>query len=123
MSESILDLSRQFFHEIVLPLLERNFPEETRQGAFGLFGYGSDAIGLDDQYSRDHHWGLRIDGLVPDALMAARVPDSMWSIRCEIGCPTVVVIPETLESSVRKSSRNSSLPLSFIESRTSISAA
>ncbi len=75
MPDSIMDLSRQFFGEIVLPILEKEFPEETRQGAFGLFGYGSEAVGLDDQYSRDHHWGLRIDGLVPDALMKTRVPE------------------------------------------------
>ncbi len=67
-SESIIDVSRRFFHEIVLPILQEHFPEETAQTAFGVFGYGSDALGLDDELSRDHHWGLRIDALMPEAI-------------------------------------------------------
>ena len=66
MSESIIDVSRDFFNQIVKPILEAHFPEETAQTAFGVFGYGSEALGLDDNYSRDHHWGLRIDALMPE---------------------------------------------------------
>lgn len=69
---SIADISRDFFHQIVLPVLERDFPDETAQTAFGLFGYGSEALGLDDDYSRDHHFGIRIDALMPDALFRTR---------------------------------------------------
>lgn len=69
---SITEISRHFFREIVLPILEREYPEETEQTAFGLFGYGSEALGLDDAYSRDHHFGLRIDALMPDALFESR---------------------------------------------------
>jgi len=72
MSETILAVSRQFFREIVLPILEREFPTETAQTAFGLFGYGSEAYLQDDEYSRDHHWGLRIDALMPADLFQAR---------------------------------------------------
>ena len=72
MTESITDISREFFFEVVLPLLEREMPEVAARTAFGLFGYGSEAYGRDDEYSRDHHWGLRIDALMPDALFAAR---------------------------------------------------
>lgn len=68
MTESIIDISRQFFNELVKPILETHFPEETAQTAFGVFGYGSEALGMDDAYSRDHHWGLRIDALMPEAL-------------------------------------------------------
>lgn len=68
MNESIREVSRRFFAEIVLPILERDYPRVAAEGAFGLFGYGSEAYGRDDEYSRDHHWGLRIDALLPDAL-------------------------------------------------------
>lgn len=72
MSESIIDISRQFFKEIVKPILLEHFPEETAQTAFGVFGYGSEALRLDDEYSRDHHWGLRIDALMPEEIFEAR---------------------------------------------------
>lgn len=69
---SIREISRDFFAEVVRPILAREFPEETERAAFGLFGYGSEAYGLDDDLSRDHHWGVRIDGLVPDAVTPER---------------------------------------------------
>lgn len=72
MSDSITAISRQFFQEIVLPVMEREFPDVTAQTAFGLFGYGSEAYQQDDELSRDHHWGLRIDALMPDDLFHAR---------------------------------------------------
>jgi hypothetical protein len=69
---SIREISRSFFEEVVRPILAREFPQETAEGAFGLFGYGSEAYGLDDDLSRDHHFGVRIDGLVPDAVSPDR---------------------------------------------------
>ena len=72
MTESIVDLSRELFTEIVLPTLQDQFTEETDRTAFGLFGYGSDAYLLDDELSQDHHWGLRIDALMPDDVYAAK---------------------------------------------------
>jgi hypothetical protein len=30
--------------------------------------------------------------------MLARVPDSMWSMRCEIGCPIVTLVPGSVEN-------------------------
>jgi hypothetical protein len=70
MSESIVETSRAFFGEVVRPILEEHFPKITAVTAFGLFGYGSEALGLDDEYSRDHHWGVRIDGLLPGSVTA-----------------------------------------------------
>lgn len=72
MSESIIDISRAFFEEVVKPILAEHFPAETRQTAFGVFGYGSEALRLDDEYSRDHHWGLRIDALMPPAIFETK---------------------------------------------------
>ncbi|MDX1413312.1 MAG: DUF4037 domain-containing protein [Candidatus Promineifilaceae bacterium] len=72
MSESIIDVSQDFFREIILPILDREFPTETKQTAFGVFGYGSEVLRLDDEYSSDHHWGLRINALIPDYLVEIR---------------------------------------------------
>jgi len=72
MSESIIDVSRDFFEEIVKPVLLEHFPEETSVTAFGVFGYGSEALRLDDELSRDHHWGLRIDALMPEEVFRTR---------------------------------------------------
>ncbi len=68
MSESVISASRSFFHEILLPLLRREYPAETAQTAFGVFGYGSEVMGMDDEYSSDHHWGIRINAVMPDIL-------------------------------------------------------
>ncbi|MCP4166431.1 MAG: DUF4037 domain-containing protein [Chloroflexi bacterium] len=72
MTDSIIDVSRDFFFEILLPILEREYPTETSQTAFGVFGYGSEVLRLDDDYSSDHHWGLRINALMPDYLIKGR---------------------------------------------------
>jgi hypothetical protein len=72
MSESIIDVSRDFFDEVVKPILEREFPAETAQTAFGVFGYGSEVLRMDDDYSTDHHWGIRINALMPEATFKAR---------------------------------------------------
>lgn len=96
MSSPILSYSRDFFEEQVKPLLLREFPEETAQTAFGIWGYGSEVLGLDDEFSRDHHWGIRINAVMPDALhrnrrdamtaaVEARLPDSFRGIELEVG--------------------------------------
>src|ERR1700682_2372248 len=77
MQDSIVDVSREFFQEIVLPIMEREFPNETAQTAFGMFGYGSEVLGMDDEFSRDHHWGIRINALMPDDLYQARAAEIM----------------------------------------------
>lgn len=81
MDNTITAVSRRFFSEVVLPVLERDFPEETAQTAFGLFGYGSEALELDDAISRDHHWGLRIDALMPGDLFASQSAKMMQTVR------------------------------------------
>jgi hypothetical protein len=40
--------------------------------AAGVFGYGSEVLRLDDEYSTDHHFGLRVNVLLPEGVMAAR---------------------------------------------------
>jgi hypothetical protein len=65
MTEKLIDVSREFFSQEVLPVLQAKFPQETARIAFGLFGHGSEALRMDDAYSADHHFGLRIDALMP----------------------------------------------------------
>lgn len=84
MPSPILALSRDFFHELVLPILERRFPAETARCAFGFFGYGSEALGFDDELSRDHHWGLRVDALCPEELPAARRVEMVAAVAAEL---------------------------------------
>lgn len=67
---SIIDESHEFWTEIVAPLLRAHFPAETARMAAGVFGYGSEVLRLDDEYSTDHHFGLRVNILMPQALMA-----------------------------------------------------
>lgn len=72
MKRSIIDDSRDFWAEIVRPLLHSHFPDETQHMAAGFFGYGSEVLRLDDQYSTDHHFGLRVNILLPEALKASK---------------------------------------------------
>ena len=72
MSGSIIDVSRDFFNEVVQPILEKEFPAETAQTAFGVFGFGSEVLRMDDTYSTDHHWGIRINALTPEEIFKAR---------------------------------------------------
>ena len=55
--------------------------------------------------------------------MLARVPDSMWSIRCEIGCPIVTLVPGSVENSRRNAASSSSRGRPVSRRPTSISAA
>lgn len=68
----ILEISRDFFFDVVLPILKRRFPDEIEVAACGFFGYGSECFGMDDDYSRDHHFGLRVNMLLPSEVFAAR---------------------------------------------------
>jgi hypothetical protein len=66
---NILDESHRFFNEVVHPLLCKHFPAESEAMACGFFGYGSEVLGLDDRYSTDHHFGLRVNILLPQLVL------------------------------------------------------
>ncbi|MBN2152622.1 MAG: DUF4037 domain-containing protein [Candidatus Lokiarchaeota archaeon] len=57
-SISGLALSRAFFFDAVKGILTRHFP--GLKYAAALLGDGSEVLGLDDDISRDHHWGPRL---------------------------------------------------------------
>lgn len=52
-----IELNRDYYSEIIKPLLEKQFPELKYSAA--LIGYGSDVLGLDNKTSMDHNWGPR----------------------------------------------------------------
>jgi hypothetical protein len=51
-------LNEMFYHEVVGPILARNFPALAYSAA--LIGYGSDVLGYDTPISTDHNWGPRL---------------------------------------------------------------
>ena len=64
-----VELSRLFYRDIVRPWLEDAFPRLAYDA--GIFGYGSELLGFDDEMSRDHNWGPRVQLLVTEADFAA----------------------------------------------------
>ncbi|GAB3397847.1 DUF4037 domain-containing protein [Humibacter soli] len=76
-----IELSRDYYRDVVGPLLTSTFPGLPHTA--GRFGTGSDVLGLDDATSRDHDWGLRLTLFVPaesveavDARLERALPDS-----------------------------------------------
>ena len=49
-----LEISRKYYEEYGLPMLEEQFPELMPLIACGLLGSGSDCLGFDDETSLDH---------------------------------------------------------------------
>ena len=105
----IVRLSRGFFQDEVLPVLEKEFPGETSVAAAGFFGWGSECLGMDDDYSRDHHFGIRINMLLPDEIyqtrsdaimevLSEKLPESYEGVSLRVGhVKGAGVSPETLE--------------------------
>ena len=52
-----LTLSRKYYNEVGRDAFVRAFPNLVLRAAFGLAGEGSECLGFDDEYSRDHDWG------------------------------------------------------------------
>ena len=52
-----LELCRLYYEEVGAPALKERFPELMGRAAAGLAGQGSDCLGFDDEYSRDHDFG------------------------------------------------------------------
>lgn len=53
-----LQLSQQFYEEVVKELIETGFPGLRYSAA--LLGRGSEVLGFDTETSTDHHWGPRV---------------------------------------------------------------
>jgi len=60
-----IELSKQYFFQVGLPLIQHEFPLLSQRMAAGLVagtsqsGAGSEVGGFDDEISRDHNWGPR----------------------------------------------------------------
>lgn len=52
-----LELCRLYYEEVGAPELKARFPELMSRAAVGLSGQGSDCLGFDDEFSRDHDYG------------------------------------------------------------------
>ena len=111
-----IELARGYWADVVRPILDRELPDVPR--AAGRLGGGSDVLGLDDDTSRDHDWGLRLTLLVPaehvrdvDQVLAASLPASYrrW--------PTA--FPLTRDPAVRHRVEVTA-PADFVRSRTGI---
>ena len=61
-----LEISRAYFDECGMPMLEEKFPELLPHVAAGLFGSGSECFGFDDELSRDHDFDPGFMLLLPD---------------------------------------------------------
>lgn len=62
MTSTGTDLARGYYTDVVAPLLAARWPGLPH--AAGRLGSGSDVLGLDDEMSRDHDFGLRLALLV-----------------------------------------------------------
>lgn len=63
-----LDICREYFEKIALPVFEKKFPDLMKSLAFGLAGQGSECFGFDDETSKDHDYDLGFVIFVPDNL-------------------------------------------------------
>lgn len=63
------ELSKSFYDGVVRPWLAEAFPDLQHDA--GIFGYGSELLGFDDEMSRDHNWGPRVQLVVTEADFAA----------------------------------------------------
>ena len=78
-----MDLGRAFFKKIVRPAMEKVCPDLLAQSACGRFGLGSECLGYDDALSQDHHWGPRVDIMLPEHLFKQDAQQRMASIAKE----------------------------------------
>lgn len=67
-----LDLARGYWHDVVLPMIRRDFPDLEKVIAAGLVGEGSECFGYDDEVSQDHDFGPGLCLWLPDDLMDSR---------------------------------------------------
>ncbi len=67
-----LELSRQYFDELVLPAFKAGAADVLDKMTFGLVGPGSECLGFDDEISQDHDWGPRVCIWIPEDLFVHR---------------------------------------------------
>lgn len=73
-----LELSRNYYYEIIRPVISQNIDFLHGNYAVCLIGYGSDVIENDDEKSMDHEWGPRCIIFIPEEL--AERKDEIYDI-------------------------------------------
>ncbi|HEX8766959.1 MAG TPA: DUF4037 domain-containing protein [Jatrophihabitans sp.] len=92
-----LDLSRRFYSDAVLPILQRTLPGIPFSAA--RLGSGSEVLGFDTERSTDHEWGPRLQIFLRDQDLKAR-GESAWQALSEqlpksfAGWPTHFFAPD-----------------------------
>ena len=88
-----LELSRAYFEEYGMPMLEEQFPDLLPFLAAGLFGSGSECFGYDDEVSQDHDFEPCFCLFLPEEELVSRrsafllerayakLPDSFRALR------------------------------------------
>ncbi len=64
-SISGIDLSERFYNDVIKNIIETEFPDLKYAAA--LIGPGSEVLGLDDEISKDHDWGLKLMIFIEEA--------------------------------------------------------
>src|SRR5215204_6514047 len=70
-----LELSRRFYFEAVRPILDHSFPDLDHAAA--RIHFGSEVLGFDDEMSRDHYWGPRIQLFLRDLSRAGELNECL----------------------------------------------
>ena len=60
-----LELSQEYFYQVVYPMLTREFSDYLPRMAAGLVGAGSECYGYDDVMSQDREFGIAYQLLIP----------------------------------------------------------
>ena len=119
-----MELSRRFYWEAVRPVLDRLCPGVAHGAA--LIGSGSETLGFDDEMSRDHNWGPRLqlflrpndwEGLADDvdAELRHKLP------RCFLGYPTNFSEPDPDDGGTQVLEDTESGPVNHLVETTTIS--
>lgn len=93
-----LDLSKEFFHKIVKPILDEYIQESSYDAA--LIGAGSEVLGYDDIVSTDHDWGPRVQIFLQEGIyssialklkeiMSEKLPHSFMGYSTNWGLPDI----------------------------------
>ncbi len=67
-----IDLCRAYHNDVLRPILASHIPHLGNAYAAALIGWGSDVLGHDDEFSRDHEWGPRCILFLPPGLAQER---------------------------------------------------
>jgi hypothetical protein len=111
-------LARAYYEQVVAPAVAARWPALPH--AAGLLGSGSEVLGFDDDVSRDHDWGPRLDLFVA-AEVAAQVGAHLDSVLPESFGGHPVRFATTWDAQVRHRVHVADVG-SFVSSRTGVDA-